>query len=121
MPSHNFRHPAPGSQPPYAPPPPPPVAGHPYFKRDTRRAYPQTIFVTQNDVAKFLAPPESTALVAAQDGKSVLADVLREKTDVVYDVDKLPPMAPGYRKEWKISEDFKYPENDIYWTVRVMK
>ncbi|KAI8923052.1 hypothetical protein BC831DRAFT_473016 [Entophlyctis helioformis] len=62
-----YRVPAPGSQPEtYVGPKNPQISNIQYFKRDTRRAFPQTVVFSQSDLQKALPTPSVQSIAAGE-------------------------------------------------------
>ncbi|KAI1650301.1 21 kDa subunit of NADH dehydrogenase [Daldinia loculata] len=139
----HYRNPTPGGQDPlnYDDPvtiPAGDIADNPYWKRDTRRAYPRLSFVTQGDAVALLTVGSAAApkqeligeagqkqLVAVQEqGKTGgLAAYFEKSKDAARQalfVNGLPPLPSGEKKHsdgsWKVheyalSEESAYPES----------
>ncbi|KAI8963754.1 21 kDa subunit of NADH dehydrogenase [Daldinia sp. FL1419] len=138
----HYRNPTPGGQDPllYDDPvtiPAGDIADNPYWKRDSRRAYPRLSFVTQGDAVALLTVGSATApkqeligeagqkqLVAAkEEGKTGgLAAYFEKSKDAARQtlfVNGLPPLPSGERKQsdgtWKVHEyalsEQSYPES----------
>jgi len=138
--SPTYRHPSPASQALYSPPKTEAsrIANNYYFQRDSRRAYPQTIVHTQQDLATLLAPPqplkitegaENTAEITMTSASQntmlsettippSLVQVLATRETPLYDLSRLPPVAPGRTYTWKPSEDFQKVDESVYFPMK---
>ncbi|KAI6248378.1 NADH-ubiquinone oxidoreductase [Erysiphe necator] len=132
-----YRNPPPGSNEPFSfiDPvtfPAGDIADNPYWKRDSRRSYPQLSFVTQKDAvgllklgsmsSKINLVGEAEARVPAEaekEGEAGLAAYIRKegKTDILatFGKDGLPPLPSGaYLKvhagKYNLAEENSYPE-----------
>ncbi|KAL7274638.1 hypothetical protein RUND412_002443 [Rhizina undulata] len=126
-----YRNPAPGSVPAvaYTDPvtlPAGDIAGNPYWKRDTRRNYPQLSVFKQSDIVGLLEVGSKVApriaageegarqlVLAKEQGEKGLAAVFEKggKNSIleVLGENGLPPL-PGKRLEWVQNESVGFPE-----------
>ncbi|KAI8049252.1 hypothetical protein BDF22DRAFT_746324 [Syncephalis plumigaleata] len=132
MPPKDYRMPSPGSQPETYEEPTTSVSNiskNYYFQRDTRRAYPRLLTVSQADLAKRLAAPAPSALEAPEaksesEANTAVAEVpaipltdaiLQVKTPL-YSVNQLPPV-PGKPYKWRMATHVTPAPENVYWPV----
>ncbi|RKP25581.1 hypothetical protein SYNPS1DRAFT_28685 [Syncephalis pseudoplumigaleata] len=132
MPPKDYRMPSPGSQPETYKEPVTGVSNisdNYYYQRDTRRAYPRLLTVSQADLAKRIAAPSEGALEAPDAAKSAaestalaetpavpLAEAILQAKGPLYSADRLPPV-PGKPYKWKMATHVTPAPENVYWPV----
>jgi hypothetical protein len=122
MPPKDYRMPSPGSQPTYAQPETAAsnISGNYYYQRDSRRNFPRTLIVTQEDLAKRLTAP-APEQVATADVIPAAADVslttaIAQAKEPFFKPGQLPPV-PGTAYKWRLSTDVSPPPPNTYWPI----
>jgi len=117
-------------------------AFNPYFKRDTRRAWPQTSVISQEYLADLLiaspegqkalpGPSTSSTSIATSSGKPSLTEVLSAipatfkaggiaAGKATASSSGLPPSPPGYKWKPKVGDDIPHAP-DAYWPMVAYK